>query len=336
MQKYKTELEGKGGIYSKIISDSVSEKGKRITSFELRFPRFILAEYNTHRQHSRNVSSSRAIPVNRMLDQVLNDPAMPIHWGKNQRGMQAYEELESGELYWSEAAQAASKIARQMMNAGYHKQIVNRLLEPFQFVKSVLTATELENFFRLRDHHAAQPEIKELAVLMKQTMNDSEPQVLKENEWHLPYVPYERVEDGHFVFEDGSALPIRDGIFVSGARCARVSYDKHDSSTPTLEEDRDLFAMLVRRPYDSMKGVGFSEDDPIHASPSEHQAYPMADELFKDKSKIMDFVTTNIDDDPLFDGITHLDRNMDFWSANFNGWVQLRQLIQQGKFDITF
>ena len=43
-------------------------------TFELTYPRYIHSEFMTHRVFSRNASSSRAIPVKRMIEQVRNNP----------------------------------------------------------------------------------------------------------------------------------------------------------------------------------------------------------------------------------------------------------------------
>ena len=200
-----------GHLAVKIVADSISESGKRITTFQLKYPRFIHAEAKTHRvmsNHtaiefdlgvmedkdlSKSAGSSRAVPVLRMIEQVRTNPAMPIHWGKNQSGMQAKEELsgialDMAEDAWKNAAIEASIIADKMMNLGAHKQIVNRILEPFQHMHTVLTATEFDNFFELRIHEDAQPEIYALALTMKQAMDNSEPRILKVGEWHLPYI----------------------------------------------------------------------------------------------------------------------------------------------------
>ncbi len=246
-------------IEAKVIADSVSEVGKRITTLQLVYPRFIHAEFMTHRVFSRNASSSRAIPVAKMIEQVRTNPAMPIHWGKNQAGMQAREELTGVQLAivrdeWKEAAYQAAEIAESMMNQGAHKQIANRILEPFQHIHVVVTATEFDNFFALRDHPDAQPEIRQLAICMKNAMAGSVQRVLKEEEWHLPYI----LDDEH------DALPVEDLCKISAARCARVSYLKHDGTSPDVAEDLALFTKLVG-------------SVPIHASPVEHQASPLND-----------------------------------------------------------
>ena len=247
-------------ITAKIIEDSISEAGVRLTTMQLCYPRFIHAEFMTHRVFSRNASSSRAIPVQKMIDMVRNEPAMPIHWGANQPGMQAKAELEGKALenakyQWALAANAAADIAQMMEKQGLHKQVANRILEPFQHIHVIVTATEWENFFALRAHPDAQPEIQELAVQMMAAMLKSKPAVLKIGELHLPYVTQNERND---------ALLIRDDLLVklSGARCARVSFLLHDGSLPSVTKDLELFERLVG-------------SVPLHASPIEHQATPM-------------------------------------------------------------
>lgn len=246
-----------GQITAKVVEDSVSEQNVRLTTLQLAYPRFIHAEFMTHRMFSRNASSSRAIPANKMIEQVRNDPAMPVHWGKNQPGMQAREELSGDELTlvqenWKNAARSMSFFADCMANNNAHKQIVNRILEPFQIIHVVVTATEWNNFFHLRCHPDAQPEIQALACAMKSAMGSSTPVPLSKNEWHLPYV------------SDEEKLIYRDEVLlkISTARCARVSYLKHDGTNPSVADDMTLYNRLV-------------SSSPIHASPAEHQARPM-------------------------------------------------------------
>ena len=134
--------------------------------------------------------SSRAIPVQKQIEQVLNNSSMPVFWGKNQSGMSAKEECFNSINdyknfeWWGLAALSASRFAQEFANSGYHKQIVNRLLEPWQRMKTVLTSTEFDNFFKLRLAPDAQPEIQELAKCMKKAMDESVPEVLKAGEWH--------------------------------------------------------------------------------------------------------------------------------------------------------
>lgn len=244
---YKSEIHGKGGIYAKVVEDSIADNGVRLTTMELNYPRFIHSEFMTHRVFSRNASSSRAIPVEKMLQQVEEDPASPIYWGENIPGMQAGQEIDDKELataYWYDAAWCAASSSRDLQELNLHKQVTNRLLEPFQFIKVVCTATEWNNFFNLRDHDAAQPEIHELATVMKSAMAASTPSLLLPGQWHTPYSTENNKKE-------------------ATAKCARVSYKNHDSTETTLEKDIGLHDMLLK--------MG-------HMSPFEHCATPMTNE----------------------------------------------------------
>jgi thymidylate synthase ThyX len=198
-------INGLGNISVKVVADSIGDT--RITTLQLVYPRFILAELNTHRVFSRNSSSSRAIPINKMIEMVRKNPAMPIHWGKNQPGMQAKKELDEEDkvnvqALWLEAADRMTQIALEMNDYGCHKQVVNRILEPFQFMNTIVTSTEWDNFFKLRDHEDAQPEIRELAQCMKKAIESSTPINRSsgngKDAWHLPYVTDEERKDNKF------------------------------------------------------------------------------------------------------------------------------------------
>lgn len=245
-----------GQMMVKIIADSINENGQRITTFQLKYPRFIHSEVMTHRVFSRNASSSRAIPVKKMIEQVRNNPAMPIHWGANQSGMQAVDELTEKSLSyvkneWLFAAINAASTAETMQKLGLHKQVSNRILEPFQHIHVVLTATDFDNFLELRYHEDAQPEIYALASLIKDALETNKPKLLKQGEWHLPYVSDSEKE----------SLDIDTQLKLSTARCCRVSYLNHDQTKPEIEKDVALFERLVG-------------SAPLHASPLEHQARP--------------------------------------------------------------
>lgn len=306
-------------ISATIIADSISRAETRITTFELEYPRFIHAEFMTHRMFSRNAASSRAIPVNRAVELIKENTAMPIHWGKNQPGMSAKEECDtllsddeefSGytrEEWWNEARNTAIARAQEYSRKGYHKQIVNRLLEPFSHIKVVCTATDYDNFFWLRNHPDAQPEIAELARVMLEARNASQPVLLEQGEWHVPYVNFDVISRGHFLNnEDGSQqwLTLEDALAVSASCCAQVSYRKLDDS---LEKARDIYKRLV-------------DSKPVHASPFEHQATPI---------DVQEYIDGYCDSD-LPDGITHASLKTEtyqFWSGNFRNWIQHRQLI---------
>lgn len=325
-------------ITATVIADSVSENGKRITTMQLRYPRWIHPEGRTHRllkitedefdisdilsieprtpslmedpNLSRNASSNRAIPVSKLIQDVLDDPAIPMFWGANQKGMQAGAEcntpvrlltpdqdstkftedhntlwdqfhrsdewwaesdddtLESqadgGETSfplfpydmdrdqaWLEARDRMIDVARAFDKAGYHKQIVNRLLEPFSHINVVVTATEWTNFFALRRHNDAEPHMHYLADRMWSAMEDSVPRSLKYGQWHLPYVTDDEL----------ATYGLAGATKMSVARCASVSYLTVDGKIMTPERALSLHDKLVAA-------------HPIHASPTEHQGTP--------------------------------------------------------------
>ncbi len=241
--------------HASIVADSISEWDERLTTMEVTFPRIVLAEFNTHRAFSRNSASSRAIPVARQLERIMDDPFIPVWWGKQQPGMQADEELEDRQREWAlsdwlAARDRAVETARSLMELGLHKQIANRLLEPWMWQTVIVTATDWGNFFALRANPMAQPEIRTIAEIMQELYETSQPTPVHGGEWHLPLIqPEER--DG--VFEH-----TEEALKISAARCARVSYLTHDGR-------RDLAADLAL--YERLVGGG-------HMSPLEHVATP--------------------------------------------------------------
>jgi hypothetical protein len=298
------------GFDAKILADSVSSEGYRLTTLEVTFPRFVLAEFNTHRVFSRNSASSRAIPVAKQLRRVLEEPYVPIEFGSNQPGMQAGPAL-TGEAEalarreWLLARDDAVRRALGLLSApelvardedllrcleeiegrlksgegkegwlNVHKQVVNRLLEPFMWHTVIVTATDWENFWNLRCHPDAQPEIRRVAALMRAVVDDSEPTAVEEGDWHLPLVaPSERSEVG-----DLETL-----IKISAGRCARVSYLTHAG---VRDHDADIGL------HDRLVASG-------HMSPLEHPARPLtAAELAEGE-----------------------------WSGNLRGWKAARKAV---------
>lgn len=246
-----------GYYFATIIADSLpkgnEKNGARLTTMQLIYPRFIHGQMLTHRAFSRNSSSSRAIPVSTMISQVENRAVFPLQWGSNKPGMQAGEEVDvvtrsKAWAEWDMARMAAIKHAKNLADLGIHKQVVNRLLEPFQLMRTIVTATDWDNFFKLRVDDAAQPEIQALARLMQKALKESEPKV---TDLHIPYVHAVELE----------AHGAENAKMLSAARCARVSYLNHDNSKPDVGKDMEL----AKRLYSEM-----------HLSPFEHQATPQA------------------------------------------------------------
>lgn len=214
------------GYSARILRDSVGPNGIRLTSLEVSFPRIVLAEFNTHRVFSRNSASSRAIPVEKMLKRALEDAFIPIYWGKNQKGMQAEVELTdvekvAAEAVWLQARDNAVASVQELLKIGVHKQIANRLLEPFLYHTVVVTASEWANWDALRDHPDAQPEIQKIAAMMKDVRRESTPTWVASGDWHLPLVDdYEKLL--------GEGFSVDQIVRICCGRCARVSYLTHD------------------------------------------------------------------------------------------------------------
>lgn len=283
-------------IEAKIVADSVAPSGIRITTFKLVFPRFILSEFNTHRMFSRNASSSRAIPVSKQIEMVKNTPFIPLAFNKNAKGMQGAEALSKedqskAEIEWLKARDFAIAQAEVFLQMGIAKQYSNRILEPFTWTTVVCTATDYSNFFALRYHPMAQPEICELAKLMWEAYQASQHRQLGTGQWHLPFVTHDdrqaqwnRMCAKHQDPGQISDQEMKDELIkISVARCARVSYLNHDGVSSTFEQDCQL--------YDRLLGSA-----PIHASPAEHQAMAIGDPSVR--------------------------------SGNFTGWIQYRQTLK--------
>lgn len=277
-------------ISAHIVADSINDHGNRITTIRARYPRWIHAEGRTHRQLrmgedefetweprtpspmedpnlSRNAASSRAIPVKKMIEAIRADPAIPLYWGANQKGMQAGEEISERVRSWAFGGSEGTSWEReeawlfgmeQMIalaeaydRAGYHKQIINRLLEPWMHIETLFTATEWSNFFALRIHTAAEPHIRLLALRMREAMDASEPTYLRPGRWHLPYIG-----------EADLPLTLEAQKIVSVARCAHLSYETVGTGEPIgFETAKRIRDQLVN-------------GDVLHASPFEHQAKP--------------------------------------------------------------
>lgn len=248
-------------IEAKIICDSINPCNNRLTTFVLRYPRFIHSEFMTHRMFSRNASSSRAIPISKLINQVLANPATPIAFTSNKKGMQGGPELPENEQQkalsaWLAARDKAVECAKELSSLNLHKQYANRILEPWAHISVICTATDYNNFFALRIHPDAQPEIYALAKAMHEQYINSQPQKLAYGEWHLPFIAEQDCQEvAHLGKEEAIQILIKRSV----ARCARVSYLNHDGEPTTLKQDLDLYDKLLSQV-------------PIHASPAEHQA----------------------------------------------------------------
>jgi hypothetical protein len=237
-----------------------------LSTLLLRYPRWIHAELMTHRAFSRNAASSRAIPVEKQIDAIRADPAMPIVWTKNEPGMQGYTLMEPWEIAAAKAAwlrnmESDIDDAKALHALGAHKQIVNRLLEAHMHMTVLVSATEWENFLELRDHEAAEPHFQLLAREIRNCLQDPV-QTLQPDQWHLPFIDNKDRYDADVMVGGLEALKV-----LSVARCASTSYKTVDGFDMTISRAMGVYTKLVK-------------SDPIHASPFEHVA--LADSWWTD------------------------------------------------------
>lgn len=256
---------------AEIVEDTICN-GVRLTTLKIRYQRMVHAEMLRHRVFSRGAASSRAIPIKKM---VASANATPVHWGSNRPGMQAGADLTGWRLWaaqktWMTAMWFAGFFSLLMDWIGVHKQIANRLTEPFQWTEEVITGTDWDNFFNLRAHEMAQPEIQAIARAISKTLYIRQPRQVsrgpdKVENWHLPFITdIERSKAQRLMYDSRSEW--HNAVFLaklSSARCARVSYLNHDGTAPDTGKDLGLFGRLTADPK------------ALHASPMEHPAYPL-------------------------------------------------------------
>lgn len=250
---------GQPEMQVEVILASASITGSPpIYTIRMRYPRPIHGEIMTHRVFGRNARSSRAVPVRTMLGEVQTKPYVPWHWLKNKPGMQGTEpltpvEIEAAERIWLNARDCAVDAVENLFDPeglNIHKQNPNRLLEPFSWIDTLITSTDWANFLWLRQHHAAEPHLQDLANLVAEAKKNCMVQHLTEGEWHLPYITEEEKAGYH-----SSVL-----LKLSAARCARISYKPFNGDS-TMKAELDRYNLLVT-------------DERVHASPLEHQAKP--------------------------------------------------------------
>jgi hypothetical protein len=296
----------------KILASSKSETGAIAVSFYLMYPRFIHSEMMTHKDFSRSAASSRAIPVKKMLSQVWNQPAMPVYWGANIPGMQAKTELKGWKRHvavnlWMMAGKVACIFAWFLTKLNLHKQLANRILEPWQLMHVTLTTAKLANFFNLRIHPDAQPEICYLAEMMRLQYKGTPVRILKQGEWHLPWIDFTDVSAAK-EFALIARMHVNDILIrASAARCARSSYATFDG-VRSLEKDMQLYDRLI-------------VNKPVHASPAEHQVTP-------DTKQVMLYRFSNFEEEQ-----TKTVWEFPEMHGNMTGWVQHRKQIPEHYFE---
>lgn len=328
------EVKGMSNISAKILADSINEQGNRLTSFEIEVPRIVWSEFLTHGMLCRNAASSRAIPFDKMNEQLTGQP---VRFGKANKGMcdaGEHSELINGlytpEEWWKLAKLSAINFARGFKEAGYAKQIFNRPTEPYQQIKAVVSMTEFDNFAWLRNHEAADPTIEELARCMQEAREESVPQLLKAGEWHLPYIDKIKNKAGDTLYGDFiphsiepapakefTVFSLEDAIKVSCSRTAAVSFRNEDYG---LEKCLEVYARLIG-------------DERKHASAFQHQATPLNKVVYENDK--YDFSVTDLnrsvnlpyEPETWQEGVSHVDKSGNLWSAQFKGWMMYRKTI---------
>lgn len=307
-------------VSAKILKDSTNWLGNRLTTLELTYPRYIHAEFMTHRVLSKNSASSRAIPVEKMVEQIKENPVLPI-WTKNKKGMQGDIIVDEKEIdllneYLKIQREDIIRYIDTLKTLGIHKQNINRYLEPFQHIKIICTGTEWDNFFELRCHPDAQPEIRELAEKIRFEMAINEPEYLEPGQWHIPFeenmpnFKFSKELEGNDEELDAYNITKQQlKLKISVARCARISYLTHDGQID-YKKDIELYDRLVA-------------NNPKHLSPTEHQArVPTEEELDYFYSGYE--ISGNL--------LKKEDRKVEYkkgkYVSNLNGWIQYRKLIE--------
>ena len=317
------------GPEAKVIADSISPEGVRLTTMQVTFHRFVLSEMNTHRTFSRNSASSRAIPVDKLLARFRYAPAYPLEWPAEQPGMQGGVSLTGKDLQDAETLfeKVQNYTHRELMSylsvhikpQRLHKSLLNRLMEWGQWHTAVVTATAWDNFFEQRCSDQAQPEIRVPAEMMREAMAASTPETLRPGEYHLPYVEEQDWNDL------ADLLPLGVDMYphmaqVSAARCARTSYLTQEGKRD-IGEDLDLYARLTER-------TGKRAADPIHWSPLEHVATPWPENRQDDCPSLW---IPGPDTQMLRVPTAHLPR-----VGNLLGWRSLRTEVETQRAAVTF
>lgn len=261
---------------AKILADSVSPDGYRLTTFELTFPRVILAEFNTHRMISRNAASSRAIPTEKLIQRVIDDPFIP-EFRENKKGMQAGEALadhdaDYAKAYWMECRDAAIEQAKALHELNIHKQYVNRLLEPWMWCTVIASATDWENLWYLRCSPEAEPSFNTIATMARDLYRLNQPELIPDGQWHLPLF----FREDWLALEEPNSRTLRSEVSphdlatkISVGRCARVSYLTHEGKRDH-SADIDLHDRLAQSghwsPFEHVATPLTGDDDEFHES----------------------------------------------------------------------
>lgn len=331
-----------GPFYVRVLADSLSPDDVRLTTLECKYPRFIHSEVLRHRVHSHSVESSRAVPTERNIQKLRTEPFVPATFNKRVKGMGVGEEMDEAErkqseLIWRHAAEFAGDHAEALSKVGLDKSRANRLMEPFMWVKDIITATEWSNFLALRCppgnsvdlDFPAQPEFQQFALLVRQALQISQPKELEYGWWHLPGATglelhkLNNARKGRYV--GGAEAYVNDLKRACPRRLAKISFDN-------LDKVEDIEISIAK----TGELVSFG-----HFSPTEHVARPMHGTDLNDGSPLIDKIMVpasevsrcmhaigdnyddSLADDPMdFCSMVHIPS---LWSGNLRGWVQYRK-----------
>lgn len=273
-----------------VLASRHAQTGRLVVSLHMRYPRIIHGELMTHRVFNRNARSSRAVPIKTLLGEIRSSAFIPWHWTGAKPGMQGVPNWQekilvkgaaalhvdtdipvNAEAAWLWGRDLMADLAESFADADYHKQVANRLVEPWMWMDLLVTSTHWANFMHLRDHPDAEPHIRDLAVLVGKALEAAgdQAQILHPGQWHLPYVTREEIdrELPAWRFTSAADAVLRPettvadlGKMISAARCARISYKPFDGNS-TYEKEIERFNSLIG-------------NDAVHASPLEHQCTP--------------------------------------------------------------
>ena len=334
-------------ISAEFICDSINEFGNRLTTMKVTFPRFILAELNTHRMFSRNSASSRAIPFEKMVNSVMENPFIPIAWQKDHKGMQgteyfATDSVEASDLHdhWLEGRDWSVKKAKSLSERNLTKQLCNRLLEPFMWHTVLITATEFSNFFKLRcpqyeffgkiyrskkdvfkemevteedlqrqNKGQAEIHMMALAEAMWDAMNESTPKQLKAGEWHIPFKPeFLTYKEG-----DQTISYVPNPAFpeeIKDTIKVAVANCARVSYTTVGEESKERLSSEDIKLYNRLLESG-------HLSPFEHVGRAMS----RFERRLIGTGNVICDEQ-------HVNEFQTDWSGNFRGFIQYRKELE--------
>ena len=312
-------------VYAKVIAHSVSPEGVEIVTWEKRHHRWVLAEENTHATPAKNSASSRARPIAKVIDDVRANPATPVVWASEQRGMSGGEPVSDenaavARRIWDLHREETLRVGFELRDLGVHKSITNRLIEPHMMHTSVWTATAIENYFAQRCHPDAQPEIRLVAERMRDALAASTPVEVGFGEWHLPYVNDEDREQVAKAFakkvaSDPISVAAHDlGVQtvlarISAARVARTSYLTQDGK-------RDLTLDLGL--YGRLAADRLAAAEPPHWSPLEQVAIPCPA-----NRQIANLTCPGPDGTVLDYPVSHLPK-----VGKFLGWLSMRHIVE--------